>query len=149
MLIVNGLPNTSVATLATAGVYNASYLGSLCMSHKFADAWINTIKFDTYWTEGRDGCNKISNSYWKASECNGGGVFATRSGASYCCYKRYADVAMTILHQGTLRRNMFDDDRANDAYFIWPYVNNSVYIEWGHSCSNGGRGNGEYRIWVR
>ena len=150
MLIVNSLSNTSVSTLYTTGVYNAPYLGNIYMPHKFADAWINTIDFDTYWTEGRDACNKISNSYWKASECNGGGVFATTGGKSYCCYRRYADVAMTTgFHEGVgYRRVMFDDDRGNDAYFIWP-LTGRVYVEWGHACSNGGPGYGEYRIWIR
>ncbi len=157
MLTVNSLSNTSVSTLYTTGVYNAPYLGNIYMPHKFADAWINTIDFDTYWTEGRDACNKISNSYWKASECNGGGVFATPTykgeyPADYCCYRRYGDAAMTTgFHEGTTnyRRCMFDDDRGMDAYFIWPYRNNSIYVEWGHACSIGGPGYGEYRIWVR
>ena len=57
----------------------------------------------------------------------------------------------TGLHEGTTRyrRSMFDDDRGGDAYFIWPHCNVNVYVEWGHGCSNGGRRNGEYRIWVR
>ncbi len=111
---------------------------------------------DMYWTEGRDACNQISNSYWKASECNGGGTFATQTyrgeyPAVYCCYRRYGNAAMTTqVHEGVAnyRRCMFDDDRGADAYFIWPYRNNSVYVEWGHTCSYNS-GNGEYRIWVR
>ena len=156
MLIVNSLSNTSVSTLFTTGIYNKPYLGNIYMPHKFADAWINLIDYDMYWTEGRDACNQISNSYWKASECNGGGTFATQTyrgeyPAVYCCYRRYGNAAMTTqVHEGVAnyRRCMFDDDRGADAYFIWPYRNNSVYVEWGHTCSYNS-GNGEYRIWVR
>ena len=156
MLIVNSLSNTSVSTLFTTGIYNKPYLGNIYMPHKFADAWINLIDYDMYWTEGRDACKQISNSYWKASECNGGGTFATQTyrgeyPAVYCCYRRYGNAAMTTqVHEGVAnyRRCMFDDDRGADAYFIWPYRNNSVYVEWGHTCSYNS-GNGEYRIWVR
>ncbi len=157
MLIVNSLANTSVSSLRTSGVYNAAYLGNINIPYKYTDAWINTIAFVAYWTEGRDGCNRISNSYWRASECKGGGKFVIASYGEYntgasCCYRRYGNAAMTTgLHEGTTRyrRSMFDDDRGGDAYFIWPHCNVNVYVEWGHGCSNGGRRNGEYRIWVR
>ncbi len=157
MLIVNSLANTSVSSLRTSGVYNAAYLGNINIPYKYTDAWINTIAFVAYWTEGRDGCNRISNSYWRASECKGGGKFVIASYGEYntgasCCYRRYGNAAMTTgLHEGTTRyrRSMFDDDRGGNAYFIWPHCNVNVYVEWGHGCSNGGRRNGEYRIWVR
>jgi len=149
MLIVNSLSNTSVSTLFTTGIYNKPYLGNIYMPHKFADAWINLIDYDMYWTEGRDACKQISNSYWKASECNGGGIFSTTGGGYYSCYRRYGNAAMTTqVHEGIHRRCTFDDDRGNDGYFIWPYLNNSVFVEWGHTCSYNS-GIGEYRIWVR
>ncbi len=154
MLIVNSLSNTSVPSLTTSGVYNASYLGDIYVAHKFADSWINLIDFDMYWTEGRDGCNKISNSYWKASECRGGGKFVIANSygeyaTAYSCYKRYGDPAMTTgFHEGEIGRFMFDDLRGYNAYFIWPYRTGAVYVLAGYPCVHGA-GTGEYRIWVR
>lgn len=149
MMIVNGVRGTAVSTLCTANEYNSNVLGNYSQSHKLADSWVNKLSYTAYWTEGRDACNKISNSYWKKSECTNGGIFATPN-TTTCCYIRYGDAAMTQgKHEGTYRRNMFDDDRSNDAYFIWPYTSSTVFIEWGHACNNGGASTGEYRIWVR
>ncbi len=157
MLIVNSVSGTPVSSFYTIGEYNGLYVGNIYESYKYADAWINLFAYDMYWTEGKNSCNKISNSYWKASECNGGGVFSAVSSCgdsptSYCCYRRYDDPAMkTGFHEGVpnYRRNMFDDDRGNDAYLIWPYHCGVVYIDHGRTCTNGGAGSGEYRIWIR
>lgn len=155
MLMVNSLSTTSVTSMYTSGYYNQAYLGNWYQPYKYSDAWINLIAFDMYWTEGRNGCNDISHSYWKAADCIGGGVYSTLNGcgedpATNCCYKRYSDAALTTdYHEGIYKRCMFDDDRANDAYVIWPYRCGGLYVNWGHACSAGELEAGEYRIWVR
>ena len=157
MLIVNSPSNTPVTTLVTANAYNAPYEGHLYMPYKYPDAWINLIKYDSFWTEARNACGDISNSYWKASECNGGGIFSTLNGcretqAAYSCYKRYADPAfMSGMREGTYKRCMFDNDIIGTAtaYLIWPYHCSTIYIDYGLSCNYTGAGTGEYRIWVR
>ncbi len=152
MLVVNSLMTTSVSSLYTTGTYNAPHLGNINQPHKYTDAWINLIAFSMYWTEALDGCNKIENSYWKASECIGGGVFATTGGGSYCCYKRYGNAAMTTGFQegiARLRTMMFTNDRASNAHIMWPHSNRYIYVNWGKSCPANAKTKWEYRIWVR
>lgn len=148
MMIVNSIAGTSVSTLCTAGEYNAAAFGDRTKSYKLADSWVNKVSYTAYWTEGKNTFGIISHSYWKKSECTNGGIFATPN-TTTSCYIRYDNAATTLgRHQGLHARNMFDDDRGNDAWFIWPYLSNTVVVDWGHTGSYYS-GVGEYRIWVR